>query len=46
VVNDLPGGGKRLVQRAEGYVSTLVAGTTVFERGEYAEAMLVRRGRA
>jgi N-acyl-D-aspartate/D-glutamate deacylase len=27
VVNDLPTGGKRLVQRAEGYEATLVAGT-------------------
>src|SRR5690348_7637950 len=31
VINDLPAGGKRLVQRAEGYAATLVAGTPVFE---------------
>jgi len=48
VVNDLPAGGKRLVQRAEGYEATLVAGTPVFEHGEHTGAMpgrLVRRGR-
>ncbi len=48
VVNDLPAGGKRLVQRADGYVATLVAGTTVFEHGEHTGALpgrLVRRGR-
>src|SRR5215472_6580917 len=47
VVNDLPAGGKRLVQRAEGYEATLVAGTPVFERGEPTGARpgrLVRRG--
>ena len=47
VVNDLPAGGKRLVQRAEGYEATLVAGTPVFERGEHTGAKpgrLVRRG--
>jgi N-acyl-D-amino-acid deacylase len=48
VVNDLPAGGKRLVQRVEGYEATLVAGTPVFERGEHTGAKpgrLVRRGR-
>jgi N-acyl-D-aspartate/D-glutamate deacylase len=48
VVNDLPAGGKRLVQGAEGYEATLVAGTPVFERGERTGAKpgrLVRRGR-
>jgi N-acyl-D-amino-acid deacylase len=48
VVNDLPAGGKRLVQGAEGYEATLVAGTPVFERGEHTGAKpgrLVRRGR-
>jgi N-acyl-D-amino-acid deacylase len=47
VVNDLPAGGKRLVQRADGYVATLVAGTPVFEGGEHTGALpgrLVRRG--
>ena len=48
VTNDLPAGGKRLVQRVEGYEATFVAGTPVFERGEYTGAKpgrLVRRGR-
>ena len=47
VVHDLPAGGKRLVQRAEGYEATLVAGVPIFERGEYTGATpgrLVRRG--
>jgi N-acyl-D-amino-acid deacylase len=46
VVHDLPAGGKRLVQRAEGYEATLVAGVPIFERGEYTGATpgrLVRR---
>jgi N-acyl-D-aspartate/D-glutamate deacylase len=38
VVNDLPAGGKRLVQRAEGYTATLVAGTPIFEHGEHTGA--------
>ena len=48
VVNDLPAGGERLVQGAESYEATLVAGTPVFERGEHTGAKpgrLVRRGR-
>jgi N-acyl-D-aspartate/D-glutamate deacylase len=31
---DLPAGGRRLVQEAEGYLATLVAGTVTYERGE------------
>jgi N-acyl-D-amino-acid deacylase len=49
VVNDLPAGGKRLVQRADGYAATLVNGVPVFENGEHTGAMpgrLVRRGQA
>lgn len=34
MVFDLPAGGRRLVQRAEGYVATLVAGEVTFEAGE------------
>jgi N-acyl-D-aspartate/D-glutamate deacylase len=30
---DLPAGGKRLVQSAEGYVATLVAGDVTYENG-------------
>jgi len=32
--HDLPAGGKRLVQPADGYVATLVAGNVTYERGE------------
>jgi N-acyl-D-aspartate/D-glutamate deacylase len=32
--HDLPAGGKRLVQAADGYVATLVAGRVTYERGE------------
>jgi len=31
---DLPAGGKRLVQSADGYVATLVAGKVTYENGE------------
>ena len=45
---DLPAGGKRLLQRVDGYVATIVAGQTVFEHGEPTGVLpgrLVRRGR-
>jgi N-acyl-D-aspartate/D-glutamate deacylase len=48
VANDLPAGGRRLVQRVDGYRATLVAGTPVFEQGEETGARpgrLVRAGR-
>jgi N-acyl-D-aspartate/D-glutamate deacylase len=44
---DLPAGGRRLVQRVDGYVATLVSGTPVFENGHYTGATpgrLVRAG--
>lgn len=47
VVHDLPAGGRRLVQRADGYRATLVAGTPTFENGEDTGARpgrLVRAG--
>jgi N-acyl-D-aspartate/D-glutamate deacylase len=31
---DLPAGGKRLFQRASGYLATLVGGTIIAEHGE------------
>lgn len=34
LVKDLPAGGKRLVQRAEGYRATIVAGTPILENGK------------
>ena len=48
IVHDLPAGGRRLVQRADGYRATLVAGTPTFEDGEHTGALpgrLVRSGR-
>ena len=33
IARDLPAGGRRLVQRAEGYVTTLVGGEAIAERG-------------
>ena len=35
LVSDLPAGGKRLLQRAEGYRATMVAGKVVTERGAF-----------
>lgn len=46
---DLPGGGRRLVQRAEGYRATIVSGTPVYRDGEATGALpgrLVRGGRS
>ena len=34
IVHDLPAGGRRLVQRVDGYRATLVSGTPIFEHGE------------
>jgi N-acyl-D-amino-acid deacylase len=47
IVHDLPAGGRRLVQRVDGYRATLVAGTPIFENGEETGARpgrLVRNG--
>lgn len=47
VIFDLPAGGRRLVQRAEGYVTTIVSGEPIFENGEATGALpgkLVRAG--
>ncbi len=46
---DLPAGGKRLLQRAHGYVATLVGGQIIAQNGELTDARpgrLVRFGRA
>jgi N-acyl-D-amino-acid deacylase len=48
VTNDLPAGGRRLLQKASGYVATIKAGTATFEQGEPTGALpgcLVRGGR-
>jgi N-acyl-D-aspartate/D-glutamate deacylase len=37
--HDLPAGGKRLLQRADGYVATIVRGEVTYERGEPTEAL-------
>jgi N-acyl-D-aspartate/D-glutamate deacylase len=39
VAYDLPAGGKRMVQRAEGYVATLVNGQAVYREGEATGAL-------
>jgi len=47
-INDLPAGGKRLVQRAEGYRYTIKSGQVTFEDGQHTGALpggLVRGGR-
>ena len=46
---DLPAGGQRLMQQAEGYIATLVKGTVVCENGRLTgqtPGRLVRFGRA
>lgn len=48
VIQDLPAGGRRLVQRVEGYQMTVVGGVPTWERGEHTGALpgrLVRAGR-
>ena len=45
----MPAGGRRFVQRVDGYEATLVAGTPIFERGKHTGALpgrLVRAGHA
>jgi N-acyl-D-aspartate/D-glutamate deacylase len=39
VASDLPAGGKRLLQRADGYIATLVAGQVVYQHGEHTGAL-------
>lgn len=39
VVYDLPKGGKRLIQRADGYVATLVSGEVIYENGQATGAL-------
>ena len=51
VAHDLPAGGRRLMQRAEGYMATIVAGAVTYRDGEptgarpavYCAAQMVRR---
>ena len=39
IVNDLPAGGARLEQRADGYLATLVAGEVTYENAKATEAL-------
>jgi len=48
LVHDMPADGRRFVQKVEGYETTIVAGTPIFERGEHTGALpgrLIRAGR-
>jgi N-acyl-D-amino-acid deacylase len=48
IVYDLPAGGRRLIQKVDGYVATLLSGIPTFEHGHPTGAMpgkLVRAGR-
>ena len=38
-VADLPAGGRRIVQEADGYLATIKAGETIFENGQPTGAM-------
>jgi N-acyl-D-aspartate/D-glutamate deacylase len=47
LIHDMPAGGRRFVQRVDGYKATLVAGAPIFENGEHTGALpgkLVRAG--
>ena len=39
VVYDLPSGGRRLVQRTDGFVATIVSGVPVYRNGEATGAL-------
>ncbi len=48
LVHDMPAGGRRFVQKVDGYEATFVAGTQIYARGEHTGALpgrLVRAGR-
>jgi N-acyl-D-aspartate/D-glutamate deacylase len=38
-IADLPAGGRRIVQEADGYLATIKAGETIFENGQPTGAM-------
>ncbi len=46
MVYDLPAGGKRLIQRARGYLATICSGQVTYERGEHTGALPGRLLRA
>ena len=35
IVRDLPAGGRRLIQEAQGYIATVQTGAVTFENGEH-----------
>ena len=39
IVNDLPAGGARLEQRADGYLATMVAGEITYQNAEATDAL-------
>ncbi len=48
LVHDMPAGGRRFVQKVDGYEMTIAAGAPLFERGEHTGALpgrLIRAGR-
>ena len=38
IIHDLPAGGRRVFQGAQGYEATIVSGEVIMERGEYTGA--------
>jgi N-acyl-D-amino-acid deacylase len=47
MVHDLPAGGRRIIQKADGYIATICSGEVTYEAGEHTGAMpgrLVRGG--
>jgi N-acyl-D-aspartate/D-glutamate deacylase len=49
IVNDLPAGGKRLIQHADGYTASIVSGRVAFRNGQPTGALngkLVRGAQA
>ena len=46
IVYDLPAGGKRLIQRTDGFEATIVSGVPVYRRGEATGALPGRLVRA
>ena len=39
IVHDLPAGGARLQQKADGYIATVVSGQVTYENGEATDAL-------
>ena len=39
IVRDLPAGGRRLIQEAQGYIATVQTGAVTFEHGEHSGAL-------